>query len=76
MPIFLNERSPTALRATGTGLSWNLGVAVGGMMPKFVSPAAGRTDNLPISLTVFVFAVSVLYLIGALVNPETKGQFA
>jgi MFS transporter, MHS family, proline/betaine transporter len=35
--IFLNERFPTAIRATGTGLSWNIGFAIGGMMPTFVS---------------------------------------
>ncbi|WP_247279925.1 MULTISPECIES: hypothetical protein [unclassified Bradyrhizobium] len=31
--IILNERFPTALRASGTGLSWNIGFALGGMMP-------------------------------------------
>ncbi len=36
VPIFLNERFPTALRASGTGLSWNIGFALGGMMPTFV----------------------------------------
>jgi MFS transporter, MHS family, proline/betaine transporter len=41
--IFLNERFPTALRASGTGLSWNIGFALGGMMPIFFpSPAPVR----------------------------------
>ena len=38
--IFLNERFPTAIRATGTGLSWNIGFAIGGMMPTAVSLVA------------------------------------
>src|SRR6185437_14822971 len=29
--IFLNERFPTRMRATGTSVSWNVGFAVGGM---------------------------------------------
>jgi MFS transporter, MHS family, proline/betaine transporter len=74
--IFLNERFPTALRATGTGLSWNVGFAIGGMMPTFVSLAAGATQHLPVSLAVFVFAISVLYVAGAIVNPETRGRLA
>lgn len=35
--VFLNERFPTEIRATGTGLSWNVGFAIGGMMPTFVT---------------------------------------
>ena len=38
--IFLNERFPTSIRATGTGLSWNIGFAIGGMMPTAVSLVA------------------------------------
>ncbi|HYM04689.1 MAG TPA: MFS transporter [Stellaceae bacterium] len=73
--IFLNERFPTALRATGTGLSWNLGFAIGGIMPTLVSLAAGVPQNLPIALAIFLFGVSLLYLIGAIVTPETRNQF-
>ena len=72
--IFLNERFPTALRASGTGLSWNIGFAIGGLMPTFVSLAAGSTQNLPYTLAIFVFGISVLFLIGALVIPETRGN--
>src|SRR5699024_432521 len=31
--VFLNERFPTHLRATGTALSWNTGYALAGMSP-------------------------------------------
>ncbi len=73
--IFLNERFPTALRSTGTGLSWNVGFALGGMMPTFVSLAAsGGSQHLPMVLAVFTTAVSVVYMIGAVVIPETRGN--
>lgn len=73
--IFLNERFPTALRASGTGLSWNIGFAIGGLMPTFVSAFSGSVENIPISLAIFVSFAALVYLIGAIVNPETRGRF-
>jgi hypothetical protein len=73
--IFLNERFPTALRASGTGLSWNIGFALGGMMPTFVSLASAGTAQIPMSLAIFSAATFTVYLFGALVTPETKGDF-
>jgi MFS family permease len=73
--IFLNERFPTSLRASGTGLSWNIGFALGGMMPTFVSLASAGTAQIPMSLAIFSAAVFVIYLVGALTIPETKGSF-
>ena len=72
--IFLNERFPTALRATGTGLSWNVGFAIGGMMPTFVSLASANSQDLPKTLALFTAAISAIYLIGAFIIPETKGN--
>jgi MHS family proline/betaine transporter-like MFS transporter len=72
--IFLNERFPTALRATGTGLSWNVGFALGGIMPTFVSLASGSAQGLPTTLAIFSGVVSAIYLIGALAVPETRGN--
>ena len=72
--IFLNERFPTALRSTGTGLSWNIGFAIGGLMPTLVSLAAPTTQSLTKVLAVFLFAISVVFLIGAWIAPETKGR--
>jgi MHS family proline/betaine transporter-like MFS transporter len=72
--IFLNERFPTAIRATGTGLSWNIGFAIGGMMPTFVSLAAGDASELPLTLAIFVGAISIVFLVGAFVIPETLGK--
>ena len=73
--IFLNERFPTEIRASGTGLSWNIGFALGGMMPTFVSLAAGSPAQIPMTLSVFVVGIFVIYLIGAFLIPETKGNF-
>lgn len=72
--IFLNERFPTTIRATGTGLSWNIGFAIGGIMPTFVSLASPAPTDLPLTLALFLAAISVVFLIGALVVPETVGK--
>lgn len=72
--IFLNERFPTTIRATGTGLSWNIGFAIGGLMPTFVSLASPQPAAIPMTLAIFLTAISVVFLIGALVVPETVGR--
>src|ERR1700730_3684931 len=73
--IFLNERFPTEIRASGTGLSWNIGFALGGMMPTFVSLASAGPAQIPMSLSVFIVVIFAIYLIGAFLIPETKGNF-
>ena len=73
--VFLNERFPTAIRASGTGLSWNIGFALGGMMPTFVSLASRGPAQLPMSLSIFIVAIFAVYLTGAFLIPETKGDF-
>jgi len=73
--IFLNERFPTAVRSSGTGLSWNIGFALGGMVPTFVSLASPTTAAIPVSLAVFSVGVYLIYLVGSVVIPETKGHF-
>ncbi|MGY3614536.1 MFS transporter [Bradyrhizobium sp. USDA 10063] len=73
--IFLNERFPTAVRASGTGLSWNIGFALGGMTPTFVSLVSASPAQIPTSLAMFAVGVFIVYLIGAIVAPETKGNF-
>jgi MFS family permease len=72
--IFLNERFPTAIRASGTGLSWNIGFAIGGMMPTVVSLFAGDVQRLPATLSWFLFGISALFLLGAFIVPETRGN--
>ena len=72
--IFLNERFPTAIRATGTGLSWNIGFAIGGLMPTFVSLSSPMPTDVPMSLALYLAGISVVFLIGALIVPETIGK--
>ncbi|MCM3569685.1 MFS transporter [Neobacillus mesonae] len=72
--IFLNERFPTVIRSTGTGLSWNMGFAIGGMMPTFVTLTSGAIENIPNTLVFFAIGIFLLYIIGSLVIPETKGN--
>ncbi len=69
--IFFNERFPTAVRSTGTGLSWNIGFAIGGIMPSIVSLASPTTQSLPMVLAIFLVGISVVYLVGAFAAPET-----
>jgi MFS family permease len=73
--IFLNERFPTEIRASGTGLSWNIGFAIGGILPTFVSLLSATPADIPMSLSIFAASVFVLFLIGAIATPETKGNF-
>lgn len=72
--IFLNERFPTAIRATGTGLSWNIGFAIGGILPTFVSLASPVATDVPMTLALFLGGISVIFLVGALIVPETIGN--
>ena len=74
--VFLNERFPTVIRATGTGVSWNVGFAVGGMMPTFVTLASPTVGDIPERLAVFTAVAAVVYLIGALLSRETRGRVA
>ena len=73
--IFLNERFPTEIRASGTGVAWNSGFALGGMMPTFVSLASAGPAQIPMSLAIFAVVIFLIYLVGALLVPETKGNF-
>lgn len=73
--VFLNERFPTVIRASGTGLSWNTGFAIGGIMPTFVTLASPSVDVLPSRVAIFLAGAFILFVIGALLVPETKGRF-
>ncbi|WP_018262296.1 MFS transporter [Methylobacterium sp. WSM2598] len=72
--IFLNEKFPTALRATGTGLTWNVGFALGGMLPTLVSLAVDGPSQIPMMLAIFTTVVTAVYLIGAALTEETRGN--
>ena len=73
--VLLNERFPTAIRASGTGLSWNIGFALGGMMPTFATGLAGQVANIPTSIVIFLVVALLVHVLGLLVTPETRGHF-
>ncbi|WP_003542224.1 MFS transporter [Desulfotomaculum nigrificans] len=73
--IFLNERFPTEVRASGTGLSWNIGFAIGGLMPTFVTLVSPNVKDITTNLIIFLVGSIALMIIGTLLSPETKGKF-
>ena len=75
VPVFLNERFPTAIRASGTSISWNIGFAVGGLTPTFVTLVSPSVKNIPLNLAIFLAVAAIILLIGGLIAPETKGIF-
>jgi MHS family proline/betaine transporter-like MFS transporter len=70
--IFLNERFPTRIRATGTAMSWNVGYALGGMTPTLVTLLSPEVGDIPSRLVIVTAVAAVLFLLGAAVMPETK----
>jgi MFS transporter, MHS family, proline/betaine transporter len=72
--IFLNERFPTAIRASGVALSWNIGFAIGGMTPTFATGLAGSIANIPTALIAFLVVALILYLVGVVRAPAAGGQ--
>lgn len=70
--IFLNERFPTDIRATGTGLSWNIGFGLGGMTPALVTLISPQVSDVPSRLVILSAAASALFLLGAVLTPETR----
>jgi MFS family permease len=73
--IFLNERFPTAIRATGTAVCWNVGFAIGGITPTFATGLASNLAGIPHTLLIFLVCAISIYLIGGLIVPETRGRF-
>ena len=73
--VFLNERFPTRIRATGTAVSWNVGFALGGMTPTLVTGVSPTVHDFPVVLAIVLACAGVIYLIGAAIAPETRGQF-
>ncbi len=74
--IVLNERFPTAVRATGTAISWNVGFALGGSMPVLVSLFSKTASDLPDVLIITTAVLSVVYLIAVWYLPRPRGDMA
>ncbi|MFC0903957.1 MFS transporter [Clostridium sp. MT-14] len=73
--IFLNERFPTEIRASGTAVSWNVGFAIGGLMPTFVTAVSPTISQIPSRLVVFLIIMGLIFIIGSILSPETKDNF-
>ncbi len=73
--VFLNERFPTAIRATGTAFCWNIGFAAAGLVPLVVSLSSPKVSDIPSRLMVSGLISSALLLIGPALCKETRGQF-
>jgi MFS family permease len=72
--IFLNERFPTAVRASGTAICWNVGFAIGGLMPAIVAAVSPTLKDLPLTIIIFIVVAIAVMFIGSILSPETKGQ--
>lgn len=68
--VFLNERFPTTMRASGVGFSWSVGFAIGGMAPTFTLLAAHTPAQLPITVTAFLVGSSILTSSAACSSPR------
>jgi MFS transporter, MHS family, proline/betaine transporter len=74
--IILNERFPTAIRASGTAISWNIGFALGGSMPVVVSLLSKTAGDLPTVLIITTAVISIIYLIAVYFLPSAQGEMA
>ncbi|MGA3127304.1 MAG: MFS transporter [Candidatus Korobacteraceae bacterium] len=73
--VFLNERFPTAIRATGTAMSWNLGFAIGSFGPLIISLLSPKISDIPSRLMWYsLFSVACL-IIGPMLCKETRGHY-
>ncbi|CAM3177205.1 MFS transporter [Prescottella defluvii] len=70
--IFLNERFPTGIRATGTGLCWNFGYAIGGVTPAIVTAVSPEVSDIPMRLSIAMAIACVIFVIAALRARETR----
>jgi MFS family permease len=73
--VFLNERFPTPIRASGTAVCWNIGFAMGGLMPMFASYLSKDTSAIPGVLTWLLLGLAVLVIVAIFFAAETKGKF-
>lgn len=72
--IILNERFPTAIRASGTAISWNIGFALGGSMPALVSFFSKQASVIPEALIIATAVISVVYLVSVYALPRPRGE--
>ena len=73
IPAFLSERFPTEVRNSASGFIYNGGLIFGSWAPLIaVSMLSKGTELIPVLLGINVIIGSVIILIGAKINPETR----
>jgi len=73
IPAFLSERFSTEVRNSASGFIYNGGLIFGSWAPLIaVTMLSKGTELIPILLGINVIIGSVIILIGAKINPETK----
>jgi len=73
IPAFLSERFPTELRNSASGLIYNGGLIFGSWAPLIaVTMLSKGAELIPILLGINVIIGSIVILIGAKINPETR----
>ena len=73
IPAFLSERFPTEVRNSASGFIYNGGLIFGSWAPLIaVTMISNGAELIPILLGMNVIIGSIVILIGAKINPETK----
>ena len=73
IPAFLSERFPTEVRNSASGFIYNGGLIFGSWAPLIaVTMISNGTELIPILLGMNVIIGSIIILVGAKINPETK----
>ncbi len=73
IPAFLSERFPTEVRNSASGFIYNGGLIFGSWAPLIaVTMLSKGTEWIPVLLGINVIIGSIIILIGAKINPETR----
>ena len=73
IPAFLSERFPTEVRNSASGFIYNGGLIFGSWAPLIaVTMLSKGTEWIPILLGINVIIGSIIILVGAKINPETR----
>ena len=73
MGAFLTELFPTRLRGSGQGFTYNFGRGIGALFPALVGFASAQM-SLSSAIAIFAVVAYGLFLVAALLLPETRGR--
>jgi MFS family permease len=73
IPAFLSERFPTEVRNSACGFVYNGGLIAGSWAPLIAVNLLSYTGSfIPFALALNIIAGSIIILVGAKLNPETR----